>query len=186
MKPQDEPNDRAALFAAGAIASAGGADSDALLAEAIAAGFGPTVAELASAIPPVEPPPGAKARLLASLPPQQREAAAGLRFRFAGDGGFVPTPFPGVSVRVLHLDRSRRQFTALLKLEPGAAYPPHAHDGPEECLVLSGELLVGDVRMKEGDYQRAEAGSAHVEQRTETGALLYLTAPFGLLRMGAE
>jgi len=34
--------------------------------------------------------------------------------------------------------------------------------------------------MKAGDYQRAEADSDHVEQWTDTGALLYLSAPADL------
>ncbi len=73
------------------------------------------------------------------------------------------------------------QLTCLKRLEPGAVYPSHPHDGPEECLVLDGEIIVGDVRMRKGDYQRAEPNSQHIEQRSETGALIYLSAPMSLL-----
>jgi quercetin dioxygenase-like cupin family protein len=161
------PADEAAAFEA--ALTAGSAEL------AAAAGFAPVVEGLAGAVGPVEPPPVAKERLLAALPP------AGVHFRFAGDGGFTPTRHPGVSVKLLHLDRQRRQFTVLMRLEPGAVYPAHAHDGPEECVVLEGEILVGGVRMRKGDYQRAEPGSEHVEQRSETGALLFVTAPVSLL-----
>jgi uncharacterized protein HemY len=47
--------------------------------------------------------------------------------------------------------------------------------------VLEGELLVGGVRMKAGDYQRAEPGTAHADQWSDTGALLYITGPISLL-----
>jgi quercetin dioxygenase-like cupin family protein len=149
--------------------------------------FAGVVAHLAAAVPPVAPPPGVRERLLASLPADPRQAdrdaagqLPGLSFAFGEDGPFKPTPYPGVWVRMLYVDRPRGQFTCLLRLDPGAAYPSHAHDGPEECVVLEGEITVGGVRMRKGDYQRAEPGSAHVEQRSETGALLYITAPLSL------
>jgi quercetin dioxygenase-like cupin family protein len=174
---RDQPADEAALFAAGALPAGEAAAFEADLGAA--AGFASVVAALAGAIGPVEPPPGAKQRLLEALPPAP--APAGLHFRFADDGAFTPTRHPGVSVKLLHLDRERRQFTVLMKLEPGAVYPSHPHDGPEECVVIEGEILVGGVRMRKGDYQRAEPGSEHVEQRSETGALLFVTAPVSLL-----
>src|SRR5206468_8051724 len=124
------------------------------------------VAALASE--PVSPAPGVKTALLDALP------AAGMRFRFAADGEFRATRYPGIWVRTLHIDEARKQFTCLMRLDPGAVYPSHGHDGPEECLVLEGEILVGNVRMRPGDYQRAEPGSHHIEQRTEVGALVYL------------
>jgi quercetin dioxygenase-like cupin family protein len=136
------------------------------------------VGMLAAAIEPVAPPPSVKAALFARLaaPPTD-----GPRFRFATDGAFAPTPFPGMTIRMLNLDPARKQFSAMIRLEPGAVYPSHAHDGPEECVVLEGELLVGGVRMKAGDYQRAEPGTAHADQWSDTGALLYVTGPASLL-----
>lgn len=176
----DCTDETAALFAAGALPA-----DDAVAFEArlqtgtpeltAAAGFAAVVDALAGVVAPVEPPAGAREKLLAALPP------AGIRFRLAGDGAFTPTRYPGVSVKVLHVDRDRRQFTVLMRMAPGAAYPAHAHDGPEECVVIEGEIQVGGVRMRAGDYQRAEPGSEHVEQRSETGALLFLTAPLSLL-----
>ncbi len=140
------------------------------------------VRALAASAGNIAPPPELKSALLAKLPVHGKSAApAGLSFQFAGQGQFRSTPFPGVRVRILNLDRSRKQFTCLMRLDPGAVYPSHAHDGPEECIVLEGEIIVGDVRMKKGDYQRAEPDSEHIEQRTETGALIYLTAPMSLL-----
>ena len=63
----------------------------------------------------------------------------------------------------------------LFRMAPGSSYPAHRHSGPEECLVLSGDLRISDVRMVEGDYQFAAAGSEHTVQSTENGCLLLIT-----------
>ena len=129
-------------------------------------------------IPPVEPPAAVKDSLLYKLKSTQ---LPGIRFRFADEDEFAPTPYAGVAVRILNKDRDRKQFTFLMRMEPGSSYPSHPHDGPEECLVLEGEILVSGVRMKKGDYQRAEPGHDHCVQFSEIGALLYITAPLALL-----
>ena len=129
-------------------------------------------------IAPVEPPASVKTTLLEKLKATQ---LPGIRFRFADEDEFAPTPYAGIAIRILNKDRERKQFTFLMRMEPGASYPSHPHDGPEECLVLEGEIVVGGVRMKKGDYQRAEPGHDHCEQFSETGALLYITAPLALL-----
>lgn len=143
---------------------------------------------LAHSIPEVQPPGALKVEILSMLPSKQHAddvkslPLAGITFRSQQQGKFLPTPYPGISIRLLHRNNQARKFTALLKLEPGARYPSHHHDGEEECLVLEGSLMVGDHRMEAGDYQHCEAHSDHVEQWSETGALLYLTAPMSLLK----
>lgn len=174
-----------ALYAAGALPS----DDHRAFEERLATGWpeaeaelarmGAAVSALASDLPVVPPPAGAKDRLLARLP--SLGGPPGVTFQFRDEGDFAPTPYPGVAIRVLHVDRPRRQFSAVMRLDAGARYPGHRHDGPEECLVLDGSLMVGDVRMRAGDYQRSEAGSDHAEQWTDTGAVVYLTAPLGML-----
>lgn len=141
------------------------------------------VRALAASVPPVEPSPGLKARLLAALPPADRVVPKlpGIKFRLADDADFRPTRLPGVSVRMLHVDAGSRQFTCLVRMAPGAKLPSHPHDGPEECIVLDGEIVAHGVRMKAGDYQRVDPGTAHAEQYTDTGCLLYLSGPASLL-----
>ena len=129
-------------------------------------------------VPPIAPRAAVKDGLLQKLKAIQ---LPGIRFRFADDDEFVQTPYAGVAVRILNKDRERKQFTFLMRLQPGASYPSHPHDGPEECLVLEGEIVVDGVRMKKGDYQRAEPGHDHCDQFSDTGALLYITAPLALL-----
>ncbi|HVK15776.1 MAG TPA: cupin domain-containing protein [Fimbriiglobus sp.] len=187
------PDEMAALYLAGAL---GDVERDAFEAR-LNAGWpegeeamrqlSEAVRELAAEAPPVDPPLGVREALLAAVDDTRaadRTAAARLAdivFRFVEDGEFVRGSAPGVWVRMLHLDRQRRQFSGLVRLEPGASYPAHAHDGPEECLVLEGDLTVGGVRMRAGDYQRVEPGTDHGEQRSEGGALLYITAPLSLI-----
>ena len=194
MNPQERsesPEEQAAMIASGAATPEEAAAIEPLLADRDEiTEFADVVSHLAQAISELAPPPSVRIKLLAQLgeqhdkphaTPAVASALPGLLFRFAHEGDFSPTPYPGVSARMLHVDGARRQFSVMLKLEPGAVYPAHAHDGPEECIVLEGEILVGNVRMRPGDYQRAEPGSRHIEQRSETGALLFLTAPLSLL-----
>jgi anti-sigma factor ChrR (cupin superfamily) len=192
---QPDADELAALSLAGALPEPEAAAFDAELTrvpEGAAAlrDLGNAVRALVAEIEPVAPAPSLKQSILAALPKEaprsaDRAAAAklpGFEFRFTDDDAFKPTPYPGVSVRMLHVDKDRKQFACLMRLEPGAVYPCHPHDGPEECIVLEGEIFVGDVKMRRGDYQRAEPGTQHIEQRSETGALLFITAPVSLMR----
>ncbi|QJR15627.1 cupin domain-containing protein [Usitatibacter palustris] len=65
-------------------------------------------------------------------------------------------------------------YACILKLEPGASLPAHGHPTPEESLVLEGEVWLGDVFCKAGDFHYAPAGLRHGAIRTETGCLLYV------------
>jgi quercetin dioxygenase-like cupin family protein len=57
--------------------------------------------------------------------------------------------------------------------EPGASVPHHRHGHDEECLMLRGDLFQDDCLLREGDYQLAPSGSAHLTVSTDTGALIY-------------
>lgn len=62
----------------------------------------------------------------------------------------------------------------LIRLRPGAQLPEHRHGGDEECIVLSGEARLGDIRVRAGDYHLARAGSRHGVVSSDTGALPFL------------
>ena len=47
----------------------------------------------------------------------------------------------------------------LVRLAPGAEYPPHTHAGVEELHMLQGELIVDDKKLYPGDYLRSEPGT---------------------------
>ena len=104
------------------------------------------------------------------------EAVSGLVFVPGGDDGWQPTDVDGVAVRRLFADPARDRVTMLVRMAAGTSYPAHRHGGAEECYVLEGTLHVGDLTMHAGDYQRAEGGSAHGIQSTETGCLLFIVS----------
>lgn len=175
----------AALYAAGALTPGELAELDRErrdgwpeLETALAA-FAAVTDELTADVPAVDPPPGVLPAVLAAL--DSPAVPAGYTIRPADAAEFHPLPYPGVSMRVLHIDRPRHRFSCLFKFAPGARLPGHPHSSAEECVVLEGTLMVGGVRMKAGDYQRVEAGVAHVEQWSDTGGMVFITAPLDLL-----
>lgn len=42
------------------------------------------------------------------------------------DGGWRTTGLPGIDFKPLYQDKKSGMFTRLLRMEPGARYPPHA------------------------------------------------------------
>jgi quercetin dioxygenase-like cupin family protein len=81
---------------------------------------------------------------------------------------------PGISCKLLATDTERHRVSMLVRLAPGAEYPPHRHAGAEELHLLDGELIVDDKRLLPGDYIRAEAGSADALVWSETGCTCVL------------
>jgi quercetin dioxygenase-like cupin family protein len=66
--------------------------------------------------------------------------------------------------------------TALVRLAPGAGYPAHAHADTEELYLLSGELHVGDIRLRAGDYCAGEPESRHVRSVSPMGCTFVVNA----------
>ncbi len=115
-----------------------------------------------------EPSPDLRERLLA------RVAASQVYSVRATDGQWLASAIPGITVKVLSMDRARNSATLLVRAEPGAVYPPHRHSGNEDCYVLSGSIQVAGQRLFAGDFHHAEADSDHGELSTETGAEVLL------------
>jgi anti-sigma factor ChrR (cupin superfamily) len=87
------------------------------------------------------------------------------------DGGEWTQVAPGVNIKKLHKDMASRSF--LLRLDAGAAIPKHGHEADEECMVMSGEVRMGEMILRAGDYHLARPGSSHAEIVSPTGALLF-------------
>ena len=145
---------------------------------------------LAYSVTPVEPPASLRARILAAAraeapksPMQQvwkswaemPPDAGSLRVLRADEGDWQETG-EGIAVKRLSYDAERRIATMLIRMAPGAAYPPHRHALAEECYVVAGDLHIGDLVLHAGDFQRAEADSIHMTQFTESGCLLFITS----------
>ncbi len=65
-------------------------------------------------------------------------------------------------------------YACLIRMEKGAMLPPHGHPTPEECVVLEGEVWLGGVHCRAGDFHLAPAGLRHGALRTDAGCLLYV------------
>jgi anti-sigma factor ChrR (cupin superfamily) len=79
---------------------------------------------------------------------------------------------PRVKIKVLRSDPGSTSY--LLKLEAGAIVWPHRHRQDEECMVLEGEISIGEEKASAGAYHLAPAGMIHQPIRSETGATLFL------------
>lgn len=87
---------------------------------------------------------------------------------------WTPSPQPGVE-RVM-LDRvggEKARATSLVRYAPGSHFPPHAHPGGEEILVLSGTFCADGERFPAGWYLRNPPGSSH-QPSSADGALLFV------------
>lgn len=200
----DPRHEQAALYYAGALSPEEAAEYEAMLERAEAALLAESqslervVAELVDSIPPEVPPPSIRQELLqrvaaistvedskprkASIPERvksdnPRLEQLGIFIRHNNEADWQDHRIPGVRFRHLYVDHERQTQTMLMRLAPGAKFPSHPHRGPEECLVLEGDLRIDDEILLPGDFQRGEPGSRHMTQWTELGCLVLITAP---------
>ncbi|MEG4987824.1 cupin domain-containing protein [Microcoleus sp. BR0-C5] len=80
---------------------------------------------------------------------------------------------PGISLGKLYIDKTKREITCLMRLEPGVTFPMHRHAASEEVLVLEGDLIVEGEICHQGDYIRSVPGSTH-SPLTQGGCLLLM------------
>ncbi len=91
-----------------------------------------------------------------------------------GNEGLWTTIDSRLERKVLFEDPATRTRSVLIRLHPGARIEPHAHGIHEECLVLEGELRIGELRLHPGDYHVAPAGVPHGLVESDHGALIFL------------
>ena len=202
--PDDETSssieELAALYAVGALTDSERTDvelrmaiGDEILLAAVR-GWNEVVVALGTTLEPATPDPRIKAALLARLQPEQTKQATResdghsvsdarsvidaripAQIVHRADGaGWRSAGSPGASMRVLNADRKQGRLTTLMKIEPGCRFPAHPHHGDEECLVISGDMLDGDLMLGPGDYVRSAAGTHHDELTTRTGCVCLL------------
>jgi anti-sigma factor ChrR (cupin superfamily) len=80
----------------------------------------------------------------------------------------------GIFCKLLTADTERHVVGMLVRLAPGAHYPPHLHAGVEELHLLDGELWIGTRKLHPGDYNRAEPGTGDRDVWSETGCVCVL------------
>ncbi len=121
----------------------------------------------------LDPPASLWSRLAARISP---EADAGLQLSHPQsiDEPTWEDVAPGICCKILATDDRGRRVSMLVRLSPGADYPPHTHAGREELHLLDGELWIDDRKLQPGDYNRAEPGTADQRVWSETGCTCVL------------
>jgi quercetin dioxygenase-like cupin family protein len=85
--------------------------------------------------------------------------------------------YHGISAISLKYDEAtQRSTTILLKFEPGAMYPYHNHPGGEEIFVLSGEAILENATLSQGDYLYTPPNFKH-SVTTKTGCTMLFVIP---------
>jgi mannose-6-phosphate isomerase-like protein (cupin superfamily) len=79
---------------------------------------------------------------------------------------------PGIRRRLLWQAGDVCSYIA--RAQVGAAVPAHGHHHDEECLMLDGDLFVGDILLRAGEFQLAPAGLAHGLVQAASDCLVYL------------
>ena len=111
-------------------------------------------------------------RVLAAIPPPDTRTVR------AAAGTWSPL-VPGITIKLLRVDRDAGNMTAFIRMEPGSAFGAHEHAQSEECLVLEGEIFIGAHCLHAGDMHVAKAGTAHAMVTSPRGALVLVRAQHG-------
>ena len=93
-----------------------------------------------------------------------------------GNAGEWIEAMPGAYFKVLHDDGNGLDglLSYLIKLEPGVEMDGHAHPFDEECLMLEGDLTLGDITLNKGDFHYAAAGMMHGHLSTKKGCMAFI------------
>jgi anti-sigma factor ChrR (cupin superfamily) len=81
---------------------------------------------------------------------------------------------PGIECKLLATDSERQRVSMLVRLAPGASYPPHTHAGVEELHLLDGELWIDERKLFPGDYNYGPPGAGDEHVWSETGCTCVL------------
>lgn len=92
-----------------------------------------------------------------------------------------PTGLPGVRGCTLYADKKNNRRTVLLNMAPGSYIPDHNHAGIEEVLILEGDLSVGPIPLKAGDYFRAQPDTSHGVPRTDKGCIALVFSTYSAI-----
>ena len=121
------------------------------------------------------PPAGLFDTILDAIDAGAGDKLSGTLTRRGGTGVWTEMS-PGVTYSVLFDDPVTKRRSMLVRALPGATYESHFHDeGHEECLVLAGDLTMGDLKLLAGDFHLAAKGSSHPPAYSATGCLLHIS-----------
>jgi anti-sigma factor ChrR (cupin superfamily) len=132
------------------------------------------IGEFAQSLPPIDPPEATRAamreRLLARLGASALAPTDRLYTLRLDDGEWRQLN-PLVEVKKLFQSGDGRAL--LYRFKPGGRLISHEHPTDEECVMLEGEVHLGDLVLRAGDFHLAPRGVPHQEIHSPTGALFY-------------
>jgi len=123
-----------------------------------------------------------KARMKTDVMDKVRQEKAcegeGFSTRRADDGKWIEV-MPGAQFKVLHDDGKGLNgvLSYLIKLEAGIEMSGHNHPFDEECLMLEGDLSLGDLTLNKGDFHFAATGMSHAHVSTKNGCVAFIRGP---------
>lgn len=130
-----------------------------------------TVTSLALALPPVQPQPDLRARLMERLRNEPRLNPAA--FVPAGATGWKSS-FPGIEFKLLYKEPKTGFLTMLVRMQAGAMYPAHHHFDNEQCLVIEGDIRWGEYVYRKGDFVVTGEGTTHPSLTSDEGNVLLI------------
>lgn len=82
----------------------------------------------------------------------------------------------GLWVKPLRTAPAGRPISFLLRFEAGASYPNHNHPAGEDLFVVEGEVRVGSLDLREGDFLYTPPDHAHAVTSAQ-GCVVLFTVP---------
>jgi anti-sigma factor ChrR (cupin superfamily) len=77
-------------------------------------------------------------------------------------------------IKPLYENPARGERTCLMKIDPGAWFPLHAHEEMEQIYVLQGSFFDQDRTLRAGDYACRAPGAIHTAGSKEGAVLLLI------------
>ncbi len=96
----------------------------------------------------------------------------------AGAGDWIEAG-PGLRIKVMNRIEALNRHTFMAWLQPGAQYVDHDHEQDEEIYMIEGDLIIGDLVLKAGDFHVARAGRHHPVHRSRTGCICIISQAIG-------
>jgi len=127
---------------------------------------------LDAAIEPQPLAPQAHARIKQRLLRRVAAASTPQHFTLKADQGRWQPFGSGLQIKVLN--DAGGVMSYLVRLQPGASLPAHRHPIDEECVVLEGEVRIGELRLGAGGFHLGRKHVLHDRLVSDTGALIFL------------
>jgi quercetin dioxygenase-like cupin family protein len=129
---------------------------------------------LAGAVKPVELGAEQRERMRARILRRVREPAPEHTYTLrAAEGDWVRISATS-EIMVVRRDWQTNNQSILMRLAAGAEIAAHSHTQEEECVVLEGEVMIGEHTFRAGDVHVALPGATHAGLKTRTGCVVYI------------